>query len=561
MAQLLTNIFQNTNNRLRLLQVFGLFWLITFLLYLPAAKSGMVGDFPYYVNLIKQQTLWEYINPKNSLVLYQTMELTMYVLYKLFGLHPWPWHLFYVSLHAVNGLLLFSFFSNLLKDSGVKNGAILSFISVCLFIICPHASEAVVWKPANHFLLVPVLMFLILVLVQQYLKNQKPVYAVISWLLFFYSSFSLEFFYLMPWLVLMLLVYSRIAAGTDKIIFRKSFLWFFVPLVLLFVVHLCLLRLQSNTFVSHYGHFDKLPVLYYLNKPLKYVFHIIFFGRFFHHETRMHIYEICESLTAVIIFYGVCILLWAFVLLRLKEAAPQLKALAICAAFSLLCYLFLSALIFSDQLLVSLDRYTYLANGFAYLTLVLLINFIPYRSIFYLITFSYGLVNIYATLKINKYWKQSANIISNLITNIPDPGNKTILLLNLPDDLRGVPMIAAQPEGRFKIMQNELTPHPLRNNMYDVSAYNMDAATDGAHVMVINDSMLHVTLNQWGTWWLYGFLGATSYTNEDYKLNMIDEGHWYELTLKHPVNQYLLLYQVGDKWKTVDWDKKNVDQY
>jgi hypothetical protein len=41
---------------------------------------------------------------------------------------------------------------------------------------------------------------------------------------------------------------------------------------------------------------------------------------------------------------------------------------------------------------------------------------------------------------------------------------------------------------------------------------------------------------------------------------MIDGGHYYELTLKKPTAQYLLLYEVGDKWKVVDMDKKKVEQ-
>ena len=47
----------------------------------------------------------------------------------------------------------------------------------------------------------------------------------------------------------------------------------------------------------------------------------------------------------------------------------------------------------------------------------------------------------------------------------------------------------------------------------------------------------------------------------DFDVNMIDEGHWYELKLKHPANQYLLLYQAGAQWKVVDLNKKNIDQY
>ena len=555
------NISQTANNRYRYLQVFSLLWLVTFILYYPAARSGMVGDFPYYVQDIKQQSLWEYINPRHSLVLYQTMKLTMYVLYKLFGLHPWLWHLVYVTLHALNGLLLFILFSTLLLDSKIKNGVFIPFAAVCLFIICPHASEAVVWKPANHFLLVPALIFLTLVIVQRFHKKQKAWYAILSGFLFFYSSFSLEFFYLTPWLVLLLICYYRFVLDYDKVIFRKAIYWFFIPLTALFIVNLLLLRIQSNTFLSHYGNMPVQPLLYYLDKPIKYVYHVIFFGRFFPHETRDKIYRLCESKKAIFLFYGLFTGFWIYVLYRFKQVSIKLKLLALIAAYTLLTYLFLAPLLFADLFLVDLDRYTYLANGFAYMLLVLLISFISLRLLQFLILGTYAIINLWFTVKVSRYWQESTNIIDHLMSDMPYPGNKTVILLNVPDDLNGIPMIAAEPEGRFKTMVNEMTSHPLKNNVYDAVAYNMLTEEDGAHVMVINDSMLHVTLNQWGTWWHYGLLGASSYENEDYKLNMADVGHWYELTLKHPVSQYLLLYQVGSQWKIVDWNKKNVDQY
>ncbi len=73
--------------------------------------------------------------------------------------------------------------------------------------------------------------------------------------------------------------------------------------------------------------------------------------------------------------------------------------------------------------------------------------------------------------------------------------------------------------------------------------------------------MIHVTLNQWSTWWWYAGHGAKNYETAEYKVNMIDPGHWYELTLKKPASQYLLLYEIGDQWKVVDMNKRNEDQY
>ena len=148
-----------------------------------------------------------------------------------------------------------------------------------------------------------------------------------------------------------------------------------------------------------------------------------------------------------------------------------------------------------------------------------------------------------------------------MVHTVPPAGNKTILMLNLPLGLNGIPMIESFPKSSFKVLYNATADSPLTNTVYDVLSYNMTTENDGAHVQVINDSTIHVTLNQWGTWWWYGVQGGTSYRNADYRLNLVDLGHWYELTLKHPAANYLLLYQAGDKLKAVDLNKKNTDQY
>ena len=127
--------------------------------------------------------------------------------------------------------------------------------------------------------------------------------------------------------------------------------------------------------------------------------------------------------------------------------------------------------------------------------------------------------------------------------------------------MHGIAIIGSEPESEYKLMHDLLLPESkIRNKVYDGLSYNMETPEDGANTKVLNDSMVRVTLNQWGTWWWYEAHGGRSYENEDYKLNMIDGGHFYELTMKHPASQYLLLYQVGDKWHAVDMSKRDVDQ-
>ena len=173
----------------------------------------------------------------------------------------------------------------------------------------------------------------------------------------------------------------------------------------------------------------------------------------------------------------------------------------------------------------------------------------------------YALLNSYFLMKTNYYWKRSAYIVNRLTHEIPDPANRTIILLNLPENMNGILMVGSQPESVWKLIYNLNNEKQINNPVYDVASYNMLTPDDGAHVKVLNDSTLSVTLNQWGTWWWYRYRGGISYENDAYKLNMKDVGHSYELTIRKAPSEYLLLYSVGDKWKQVDWNKKDIDQY
>ncbi len=537
-----------------------LIWFIAFAVFLPGAKAGIVGDIPYLIDAAEKQSFWDFINIEEGTALYHTAALNFYVLIKLFGTNYWLWHLLYVTIHAINGLLLFVFMRNLLQHSTIKNAQLMSLTTAVLFVICPHASEVVIWEGSNHHAVATAIILSVLILVQKFHETPKTKYAVLALLLFLYSSFSHEFFYLTPWFTLLLIFYYRFALGYDKRVFKKSFLYFFVPLVLLFIGHLLLLRIVKHTYISHFGELEKMSVFFYLGKPLKYIFHVLFMGRFFSFETRHKIYTLCESKTAIITFYALLITYWGYVLLRIRQVNAKAKIIALMSVYALGVYFLLSPLDFADSLLVAYDRYVYPSTGFAFLIPVLLVSYIPVRTLQLSLISGYIMVNIWLTIKVNIYWKQSAYVIRQLLEGFPDTSDKKVLLLNLPDDLNGIPMISAQDDGRFKMMMNTLTPRKVNNRIYDVVAYKMSDISDGAHVNVVNDSTVRVTLNQWGTWWLYGLLGAGSYENADYKVNMTDPGHWYELTLKKPASEYLILYQVGSEWKTVDLGKKNTDQ-
>ena len=534
------------------------------MLYLPAAEAGRVGDFPGWVRFLNSVGFWDYINRSESGIvsLYQFTQIITLAYYKIVGANAWMWHLMHVTLQAINAALMFVFFRQLFADSEVKYPVLISSMGAFLFCVAPHISEVVVWEPAFHYLLGLMLMLGVLLNAQRFIRTGNRKYVWYGGIVFFLSCFSLEVFYLTPFYVLSLGLYYNYLLNYNNKVARNTFLYFSIPQVVMFVLYIITLRLTYRSAVAHIGaqafQFDALT----FSKGLKLVFHVVFLGRYFPMEWRKQAYHFAESVPGLALFYGVGVAALVFILARFRSLGPNGKATTLLFILTLGALCMISPMWFPDTGLVIYDRYLYVTCAFGYMFLAMLVyTLFARRNVFIVTTVLLAMANARYAHRANAYWKQSADVVNTLVHTFPNDPTKKVLLLNLPECLDGVQMVGSRDDGEFQMMYNAIMPGKVSNPIYDVEAFYMRDTSEGAHVQVLNDSMVRVTLNQWGTWWVYYGFGATSYENNDYKVDMRDVGHRYEVTLKHDPSQYLLLYSVGKRWKKVDWSKKEVDQY
>ncbi len=541
--------------------LFLVLWLVVFVLYLPAAKAGFVDDFTGWLNAISTQGFWEYINRTHfeGKSLFQFTQFTTYIFYKLFGANAWAWHLLHVTLQALNAYLWFVLSSKIFSDTGIKYGKQIAIAGVLLFCVSPYLSEVIVWEPSFHYLQGFLLILLILLQLQQFQYSGKAKHAWWAGFIFLLSTYSLELFYLTPFLTLTLAVYYRFGLGYDKIIFRKALVWFFLPQVILLIAHFSVYHSVYGEWLPHLkGDAFEHSWHYYLSKPAKYIFQVALLGRYFPAGVKNIIYDLTESTKAIAVVVSFIVLVVGFILLLFRKFSSHFKAASILFIWILPVLVIMGPLWFPIvQPYVFFDRYLYLLDAFVIMLGCLLLNQLVKRTIFWLGVSAYGLMSIYFTFQTNKYWQISAAIIDNLIYTIPEANDKTIILLNPPENLQGIPMLDATPEGEFKLAHNEFASKKINTPIYDAMAFNMLTPQDGANVKVLNDSAVGVTLNQWGTWWWYNAQGGISYKNNDYSINMVDAGHYYELKLNKPLSAYLLLYMVDGQWKIVNPAIKN----
>jgi hypothetical protein len=542
---------------------FLLLWAVTFAIYIATAPGGWVIDAIGWIYDMKHHSFIDFLNrtQSSSESFYQLFALHYYVFYKLWGLNPVMWALLYITLHAINALLVFVVARSILSDSDLKNGTLISLAAALIFTVCPHISEVLIWKACYHYLQSFMYVLLTMLFVVRYQRSQQSKYMWGTIIVFALAAFTLEIFYLLPFFVLSLAFYYRFALGYDKHIFRSTLLKFFLPQLLMLALYFAGIFAVYKFIRPHKTEISE-STIDYLGKLPKYLFNVIFLGRYFSIPAKTAVYSFLSSPPAIAVFYsllaGICI----YVAVRLKTLRNDTKLMFLLLSWVILLLAFLTPLAFPEKvLLVFYDRYTYFADAFIYLLLIIIISrFISNKYVLIGLFCIYVDVNLYCTIRVNTYWMNAAKIDNGLLHHFPDPGNKTVLLLNIPENMWGAPMIGAQPDGMFKIMKETISDTLIKNNIYDVASYNMTNDYDGANVTVKNDSVIRVTLNHTGNWWWYEGHGARSYETPDYSVNMKDPGRWYEITLKHPADRYMLLYSVGDKWKTADMSKVNVQQ-
>jgi hypothetical protein len=533
--------------------VFVLLWLSTFMLYVATRKAGWVIDGLGLLYNIKHKSFWDFINSTQSgdQGFYQLLTLPYYVFYSLFGMNEWFWGLLFITLQSLNALLVFVFFRNLLKDSTIKNGTLVALAAVAIFTVAPHISEVIVWRACFHYLFSFCFIMSALLMVQKYQHTGAARYIWITLLVFILASVTHPIFYLVPAFVLMLALYYRFALGYDSSMLRKTIAYIFIPQLIILCLYFVALYLTYHTIRPHKTAFND-SITDYLSKPIKYLFHITFLGRYFSFRTKEIVYRFCGSLTTIAAFYSLLAIYFGYCIYNLKKLGSNAKVVFLLFNFTIITLFFLLPVSFPDPaLLVFYDRYTYFSCVFIYLLVMLIISSAVKNKYLLIVLFCIYLdLNLYFTIQVNDSW----------ITAVPPAGNKTVLLLNNPENMNGAPMIGSTPDCELKGMMEVYTGLRPLNTFYDVASYNMVADYNGAHVTVINDSVIHVGLNHVGTWWWYEGHGAVNYETPDYKADFKTKGLYYVLTLKKPADNYMLLYSVGDKWKVADMSLKNKQQ-
>ena len=544
-------------------RLFLSFWLLLFIIYIPAWRAGFVSDFTGWLYDLQNSTFSEHINRTHFKVksLYQFTQLVTWFFYQLFGINHFLWHCLHISLHALNVSLLFFIVSDLYNKSRASKIKPALWAASVLFCISPTLSEVIVWEASFHYLLGFLLFLLSLRFVQLYRLRQDKKWIVACGITYFLSTFSIELFYITPICVLALILFSLKTGTIDKKCFTKSLLLFVVPQCCFLLLHFILVKLNYGHWLPHISSETltqtELNVL--LSKPLQLLFHLLFFGRFFSQEFRDKIYAFCESYQVIISFYSIFILLIATLLLRLKRSGPEMSLLPLLLLWAIVTLGLNLPLWFPKNYWVVYDRYAYFSMGIIFIIFsVIFYQYLP-KWVNLSLFIAFAASNLFATYKVNKKWCITAHLTDQLMKKLPQKSNKKVLLLNMPHFMNGLFMIPGNNQNEACMMRNLLYQPKINYELIDVCANNIVSVGDGAHVRVLNDSTVSVMLNQNATWYWFNDMGAADYHHRYFTRKMLE--YSYSIILKGNPSDYTLLYQVGDQWKEVHMDNRSSDQY
>ena len=531
---------------------FILFLIGILILYYPTHQAGFVTDFYGWQDKFDNGSITGILTTFGWHANQQVAMIFFYTLYCLFGINGWGWFICFSALHALNGFIAFKFFRRLFEKFSLRNAAISAFIGSLLFLFSPYQAEVLVWRVCIHYLVVTLFLLLILWETLNYLEEKRSKFLWRIHMLFFLSLFTLEIALIIPLLLVVLVLIwnttfekeKRDREGLGRLIFPQ-----FALIGLFFLAN----KLILSEWVGHYGaatHFN-ISLHDVFSNYFRYFIKYLVFARYFDHPVKMKIFSIAEN------SFGIEALLTFFItgffasLIFYKRLSNRLRA----AGLSLL-FFFISLTPIVTLYMVTLlygenDRYGYPASIFFWMTISVLLAWLP-KGIFYSLSVLLVGVSIFLLLKTTQWWNEGNSVYYGLLNDFRWYDKEEVIILNIPDNYHGLYMfrIYGEPSG-LKEGLELIRKKPYAGEMHEVTQFNMMTPNDGVSVKKDSTGNLTVTFNQWGNWWWWEGIGNSDFENDSYSVHF--DGSSYHIHFKTLKSNHAIIYQVGDKWREVEW--------
>jgi hypothetical protein len=540
------------------LKLYAIFWLLLFVVYWQTRNAGFVTDFYGWMTNFDTLSFADCVNGKtyNIKSFYQVTHLIMYALTYLFRMSGLPWYVIFVSLNALNLVLLYKILTKTASKLHIENAETITILGLLMFMASPYQSEVMVWRASFHYLLGFDFMLSIIWFFLKYLEEPKAKYWLGAMVIFIISIFSIEYFLFTPFILLVFILFWHLN-DSKQYDFKNIFIRFFLLPLLFIGVYFLMYKSVNGKWVAHYGASSEnsLLSLNSFSTYAKYVFKHLFFIRYLEHKNKEAFFNFFNTPSVSSLILGVISVISILGLVYFKKISAKARLLFLSFGFFSILLTPVLTLFFSTLLLTENDRYGYLPSAFLMFGLALSLSFLPKR-IFYLSSVCYIFFSFFLLLKTNRMWYHAENVRHHLVQNYHWWEGENIIFLNVPDDIKGMYIYRAPADfsGLAESIEIE-KQRKIKARTFDVAQYNLTSINDGVSVKMPSRDTAIVTLNQWGNWWWRGGKGASDYENNVYKVQFDYNGcgNCYRLILKDTTMKNTLIYQVGYALKEVDF--------
>ncbi|MBA3648029.1 MAG: hypothetical protein H0W62_05675 [Chitinophagales bacterium] len=530
------------------LAVFLIFLCIALIIFFPTRQAGFVTDFYGWQDKFNDQSIFGFINTFGWHANQQFSVLFFYILYSLFGTSGFGWYACFSLLHSLNAFLLFLIFNRLLLRLESQQSKSIAVTGALLFLLSPYNAEVLVWKVCLLYLLSSFLILMILWQLLNFLESKNKKYVWVICILFFLALFTFEISLVTPALIfIMILIWNPAFLKNKKLLGHGASL--IIPCILLIALYFLANKMILNEWIGHYGAPVHLNFSYkeVISKYFKYFIKYLLFFRFWNYTIQMKVFSFLESNAGIAFFVSLIIGLGISGILFFRRLPNRIRLTALCASMFFISLtpvitLYMVSLLYGEN-----DRYGYLASMFFCMMLVLIFSFFK-RKIYYVASAVMLSISLYFLIQINTYWVTNNQIYYSLLNDFRWYDKAEVIVLNIPDNYRGLYMYRIYNEpSALKEGLELIRKKPFKGKMADISEYNMMTHTDGVHVKADSANNLTVTFNQWGNWWWREGIGASDYHTDFYSVHF--DGQSYHLHLKNIDPNHVIIYQDGDKWK------------
>jgi hypothetical protein len=543
---------------------YSLYFFVVVLFYWDTRDAGFVTDFLGWQYSFDKCTFWEIIHASDRGIksLYHLTHLEMYTISALFGTWGLPWFLLFSTLFALNAWLIAHFLIKFTKNLKIERVEWPIFFGVLCFLFSPYQAEVMVWRASFHYLTGFAMLLSFLVLTQKYLDSSQKKYAIIANILFLLSTLTLEFFFLTPFLALVLLIFYHF--HTSKITdFRQTILLFVgLPLGSLGLYFIVFHAIYGR-WIAHYGaaahdtFYTPEAVATYGKYVMKHVSCLRYFYLVLPEKYAGFKEKIFNSLDISTVSWTIYTLIVSGFLLglsRFKVLKPKAKFIYFNFIYFSTLILPVVTLFFAMGLLSENDRLGFMASPFLFIGFFTVLSYLPKR-VFITISVLYLMFNAFFLVKTTQLWFKSEKMYSKLVQDFEWWDADEVLILNLPDNFHGVPMFRMlKSNTAFAESLEAFRRRKVTTKMYDVQRYNLVNDSDGVRVRVDSVNHLTVVFNQFGNWWHK----EAVYETECYSTKDIVGGC--EVTLKPTDKKRVILFQTGSEWHVVDLSKIGIEQ-